>query len=77
MMMGGLGMGLGMLFVIGLPLLVLFGSGAILAYYLKNKPTPQPAGQRSPQHILETRLASGEINLEEYESIRKQLENAR
>ncbi len=73
MMMGGLGMGIGMLLVVVLPLVLLFGGGAVVVRYLTDKETARSVVQNTPRQILDNRLANGEINIEEYESIRRQL----
>lgn len=77
MMMGGLGMGLGILFVIGLPLLLLFSGGAVVVLYLMNKPAPQPVVQRNLRQIIDIRLANGEINTEEHAVLLQRLETER
>jgi putative membrane protein len=73
MMIGGFGMGLGMLFVIGLSLLLLVG-GAFVAIQLSKKPSIQSGQQHNPRQILDVRLARGEITEEEYDVLRKRLE---
>jgi uncharacterized membrane protein len=74
MMWGGaLGMGLGMLFVIALPVLLVIGAVYIFSFLRERD--MQPGGRRdTPQEILDLRLAKGEISLEVYEELRKQLE---
>ena len=74
MMMGGLGMGLGMLLIIGLPIFLLLGGGAVVMSLLMKKPTTQPVTQRNPRQILAIRLAQGEINMEEHDILLKRLE---
>ncbi len=73
MMMGGFGMGLGMLLVIGLPILLLVGGAAVLVGVLGQK----PAVHQNPRQILDSRLARGEISVEEHDVLRQRLETAR
>lgn len=74
MMLGGLGMGLVMLLVVGLPLVLLVGGGAAVVRLLTNQSVLHPQGQHNPRQILDARLASGEIDHEEYDTLRSRLE---
>lgn len=74
MMLGGLGMGLGMLLVLGLPFVLLVGGGAAVVRLLTHQTAPQMRPQRDPRHILDARLASGEIDREEYDTLRARLD---
>lgn len=76
MMIGGFGMGLGMLLIIGLPLVLLLGGGAYFVSWLSHQDTGYRADQDTPQQILDKRLASGEINIEEYDTLRRRLDTS-
>ena len=80
-MMGGfggtLGMGLG---IVGLVLMILFWGGLIvlgvwlvrvLFPHVERPPAPQIDGSLGAREILDRRFARGEINREEYDSMRE------
>lgn len=70
---GGLGMGLGMLFFIALPVLLVIG-GAYLFSFLREQDRWTRGRQDTPRRILDMRLAKGEITLEEYKALRNQFD---
>ena len=74
-MMMGMGFGfLGMLLLWGIPLALVVGGAAWV--FRQATGTRQPGGQRQPtaRQVLDERFARGEINREEYETIRAQIE---
>ncbi len=74
MMFGGFGMGLGMLLIVGLPLVLLFGGGAYFVRVLRHQDIGHGEVQDTPSQILDARLASGKIGLEEYDTLRRRLD---
>jgi putative membrane protein len=77
-MMGGWGYGMMgggiMMFLIWLPLLV--GAGALVWYFASSaqRGTSAPGREESPLDILKRRYARGEIDREEYERMRREIE---
>ena len=67
-------MGLGMLLFLGLPLVLLLGGGVFAAQKLMEKGSRQPSSPGDLRRILDARLASGEIDREEYDTLRARLE---
>lgn len=67
-------MGIGLLLIIVVAFVLLFDGGAFIKRYLSNPDITRSDGQNTPRQILDARLARGEVGLEEYESIRRQLE---
>jgi putative membrane protein len=69
MMGGGI-----MMFLIWLPLLV--GAGALVWYFASSaqRGTSAPGREESPLDILKRRYARGEIDREEYERMRREIE---
>jgi putative membrane protein len=73
--MMGMGFGfLGMLLLWGIPVALVVGVAAWL--FRQATDTRQLGGQRQPtaRQVLDERLARGEIEAEEYETIRKRIE---
>lgn len=87
-MMGGWGMGHGMMggpwsggrWGMGFPfiggifwLLIIGGIALVVASLVRQGPTAPGASGEAPMDILKRRLAKGEITLEEYETLKKEL----
>jgi putative membrane protein len=54
-------------------LLIIVGVVLVVTSLLRRGEPPTPAGGESAQDILKRRLAKGEITLEEYERLKKEL----
>ena len=63
--MGGFGMGIGLLFMVVLVALLVWGAGALF--------NVRPAAGETPLEILRRRYAAGEISQGEFEQARKTL----
>lgn len=70
---GGWGMGLGWFFMVLFWVLIVLGIAALVRYLQGPKP-PSDERQRTPLQILQERYARGEIDREEYEQKRRDLQ---
>ena len=68
-------MGFGVLLLIIIAAAVLFDGGAFLERFRNSRDNSGSENPSKPLQILDTRLARGEIDLDEYNQIRSQLES--
>lgn len=73
-MWGGWGMGFGGLFMILFWILVIVGIVVLVKWLVDQSSTAKGLRDKSPLDILRERYARGEINREEYEQKRRDLE---
>jgi uncharacterized membrane protein len=66
---------LGLLLIGGVVAALLVGGGAFLRNQGGNANPPEESQQASAREVLDRRLARGEINREEYEILRDQIES--
>lgn len=68
-------MGLGLLLIIVVAVIILLDGDAIIKRLVSNNDSTSLEGVNNPMEILNARLARGELDLDEYQSIRKAMEN--
>ncbi|MDF1515920.1 MAG: hypothetical protein P1S60_19080 [Anaerolineae bacterium] len=68
-------MGFGLLLIIIVAVVMLLDGGATIKRLVSNTDSSGLELVNHPREILDTRLARGEIDVEEYQSLRKTLEN--
>lgn len=71
---GWWGMGFGMLFMLLFWVLIILGIAALIRWMLIQSPSGQRARDKTPLEIVQERYARGEIDREEYEQKKRDLE---
>ncbi|OGS90758.1 MAG: electron transporter RnfE [Gallionellales bacterium GWA2_60_18] len=71
---GGWGMGLGFVFMLLFWALVILGIAALIRWLLAQSPSGRGSRDRTPLEIVQERYARGEIDHDEYEQKKRDLE---
>jgi putative membrane protein len=71
---GGWGMGLGFVFMLLFWGLVILGIAALIRWLLTQSPSGRNSRDKTPLEIVQERYARGEIDREEYEQKKRDLE---
>jgi putative membrane protein len=71
---GGWGMGFGMVFMLLFWVLVILGIAALIRWLMVQPSPSRGSRDKSPLEIVQERYARGEINREEYEQKKQDLE---